>query len=313
MVVGRSTQSSDCPEPEILAAFVDDRLEAPVRAGVIEHLGQCELCYETVAETLRCQEEERPAGEVRELRRAGWRWSPGTRVAAAAAATLAAVMVPVLWKSLPDSGDAVELPAGALARSLLDSAGAADLLAGVYDGEGWSRSRDDFSFLSGPQRGFRLGVRAVDLEMALEAREPERARRIAYELRGLAEGLPSPEPILSAYDQLTADLDADLELGALQQQSAALDEALAAADPPSYALGKWAESGLLAAAAEAPEHFRRPVVQRFFRRLEARDLAAEWAPLASLSQQLRSEAGELDFPRLARAFRDFVEAGGGKA
>ena len=42
-----------CPHSEVLAAFVDGRLDGDRRAQVEDHVSRCEACYDVVKETLR--------------------------------------------------------------------------------------------------------------------------------------------------------------------------------------------------------------------------------------------------------------------
>lgn len=43
---------SGCPDPETLAAYIDDRLSAPDRAAVEAHLADCDACREVVVDTV---------------------------------------------------------------------------------------------------------------------------------------------------------------------------------------------------------------------------------------------------------------------
>lgn len=51
------TATTTCPDLEELAAFADGRLSGAARDAVVEHLADCEDCYEIYAETLRVQED----------------------------------------------------------------------------------------------------------------------------------------------------------------------------------------------------------------------------------------------------------------
>lgn len=92
-----------CPEAETLAAFVDDRLDAPERRTVIAHIADCAECRDVVltADDLCAEEaaEDAPGGsEVRRFpRRTGW----GV-IAVAAAAALALVFLQPIRERLSE-------------------------------------------------------------------------------------------------------------------------------------------------------------------------------------------------------------------
>lgn len=82
---------TDCPTEEVLAAFVDDRLDAPTRLKVTDHLASCAECREIVLMTTDFQQTEMPATLVHG-RFGLQRWIAAT-AALAAAAAIAVVML----------------------------------------------------------------------------------------------------------------------------------------------------------------------------------------------------------------------------
>jgi anti-sigma factor RsiW len=55
--------TATCPSLEELAAFLDGRLTGEERAGVVEHLADCESCYTVFAEAAHFQQNSAPAAE----------------------------------------------------------------------------------------------------------------------------------------------------------------------------------------------------------------------------------------------------------
>ncbi|MFL6247007.1 MAG: zf-HC2 domain-containing protein [Thermoanaerobaculia bacterium] len=83
---------TDHPTEETLAAYVDDRLDAPTRRKVTEHLAACGECREVVVMTTDYQASETPANVVR-----------GTFGWIASAAALAAAAVIAIFVLRPDA------------------------------------------------------------------------------------------------------------------------------------------------------------------------------------------------------------------
>ncbi len=55
------TTQTSCLDHETLAAFIDGRLREDSRRSVVDHLAQCEDCYELMVESLRLHQT--PEGE----------------------------------------------------------------------------------------------------------------------------------------------------------------------------------------------------------------------------------------------------------
>ncbi|MFN7942900.1 MAG: zf-HC2 domain-containing protein [Thermoanaerobaculia bacterium] len=249
-----------CLEPEEIAALVEGRLSPAARTRVVEHLADCDECRELLAESLAVAREagiELPAVEAAAVpvhpaarpRRATW--IPGTLAAALLiAAALAWFYGPGRETGLVGSSAVARLAADPGTR-----------LGGEWSEPVWSVTRGEGPAYPLPAIAFRLGVRSADLELALARGESERlaARRLAAELAQLAGQIPLADPVASVYRSLGDRLAAagPVDRARLARDAAvAADLAREAADPELFDLGRWAESGRLAAVAGQPEPLR---------------------------------------------------------
>ncbi|MGB5163537.1 MAG: hypothetical protein WBQ27_20690 [Thermoanaerobaculia bacterium] len=304
------TPEMECPEIEQLAALLDARLGGKEREQVVEHLNQCEACYEIFAETLRFKQEETESGRLIEhpATRRRFTWAAASM---AAAAVLALIVALPLWylQRFAAPGD---FAAYRLADRLVAGSEAAALMNHTYSGDGWSRTRGFGALLNERQRAFRLGVRTIDLEIALRTSDGERAERLLHELADMASDLPLPEMILVSYNDLVERLELGEAPESLVDRSTGaaslVDDAAAS---PYYALGQWAEAGLLAASSGDAEFFRQRAVRRFSRDLEAADLPEELhGPLSRISLRLEQRVDHDDLEPLIEAFAQLIELGG---
>jgi hypothetical protein len=88
---------TDCPTEEVLAAFVDDRLDAPTRLNVTEHLASCAECRENVLMATDFLQTEMPANLVHPTFGAR-RWiAPSAGLAAAAVVAVFLLRPPFLF------------------------------------------------------------------------------------------------------------------------------------------------------------------------------------------------------------------------
>ncbi|MGB5160560.1 MAG: zf-HC2 domain-containing protein [Thermoanaerobaculia bacterium] len=297
-----------CPEIETIAALLDGRLKGDERGRVIEHLGQCDACYEVFTETRRFQEEETEKGKVL-VHPATWRkWIPAAT--AMAAAMLLMVLAVPMWRAFQGGVSATE--AGRLAENLVSTSKPSELVPLAYSGDGWSRTRGVGTGLNDRQRFFRLGVRTVDLELALRAGDAERATLLLHELSNLARDLPLPETILVSYDDLMERLERGEAPDSLTQRSAAAASLIPdAAEAPYLELGQWAEAGLLAAISGDADFFDRSFVRTYPEALKATELPEDLrAPLTTISAQLDQRVDDGDLASLTEAFTELVESGG---
>ena len=263
-----ASTSGDCLDLEDLAAFADGRLTGSERDRAVQHVADCERCYDIFSEVVQLQEDEREeeatdvlvdeAGggerlaEVIEHPRSRSWWRPGAG-AVAAAALIALVAAP--W--LRDG----RFPPPA---------------AGWDEHPDWVTLRR-VSFLSPEAQAFRLGVRSTDLVVALEAGRSKPAEEHSASLAGLAAGF---EHATEARNLLLG-LRARLREG--EQPSGLVRDAKRAvglledigSPPPYYRLGRWVEEGRKAALVGDREFFKSGKTRRFLEYLERFEASPE--------------------------------------
>lgn len=269
------------PELEELAAFLDGTLPEEDRARVMEHLADCEECYEIFAGAASFQKDSR-ADSVVPFPSPVRRWLP----LAAAALLAVAVGVPVYRAFMTPPDMAI----GELAAPYRDNADAAsaELWLGTQyrggAGQDSERVRDYFQ----------LGLQVTNLHLSLVTGKQEissgtvipqiydlldgesfygmASYQPSYrELRGkIDEGRPLQE-LLDKAVELDRDLDGDLEEAPLA---------------PYFDLGKWTAAARLAAVTENPDFFDRRDNRRF----------PSWF--------LREERDSIEEPEVAAALRE---------
>ncbi len=257
-----STPGGECLDLEDLAAFADGLLTGMEREHAVKHLADCERCYEVFAEVVQIQEEEgrqdeeedRPgdgtdSGErlaevVVHPRSKSWSWSIAG--GAVAAAVVALVAIPLLR-----DGRHPAPPVG-------------------WDENGWLTFRGG-SILSPEARAFQLGVRTIDLEIALEAGRTTPAKDHSDWLAWLAGGLEHPNGAPELLRDLSARLlagEAPASLVRQAKKAAGLLEDVAS-PPLYYELGRWVEEGREAALVGDHRYFTSRRTRGFLSRLQA--------------------------------------------
>ncbi len=288
----------DAPDLEDLAAYLDGRLADELKARVEERLLRDEDYYEVFTESLRFQEEqaEETGGEV--VTPAVW-WRSWKTMAplAVAAALVAALGLPRLM---------LGPPTGELLKRL--DVGAVVAAGDEWADPGWPRLRGDSrSDLEPEQRAFRIGTRTVDLQVALVAGDRAAASLAAAQLDQWADDdflVP-----IGAYADLRARINGG-EPDALKIQAADLEDHLAEgledAAGRRYALGRWNETGRLAALAGDAE-----VLAGIWRRRRvARGIEKIEPQLERLEDALEQPAP--NFAAAAAAFSEIADALAGR-
>jgi hypothetical protein len=258
---------------EDIAAFLDGKLPAERRAGLIEHLASCESCYEVFAGAARFQEDNRSQESPLALpnrpfeRRLGPRaaWSGAWRGTAAAIAAVLVATVGVLllirWRG--SSGD---LSTTRLAAAL---EGRAAVLADVPWPGHVKRGPADTAEVPSEILSFRLGVSLLDLRLGLAGTDRERALEALRRLDAVLEGIDLlPPETREASQRLRAALRAgaaprSLLATAKAQEKKALEGVV---DPPLVELGGWTEACRLGGRAGQTELFHDRATRRLLER-----------------------------------------------
>src|ERR1700674_3882132 len=256
-----TTAPADCPDLEDIAALLDGKLAARERARVTEHLAGCESCYEIFAGTTHVLEDSRdeqrvPAApphpferprEAATLRPSVW-WA-----AAALAAVLAATVGLLVFLRGPrEAGPSTEQLASLVGRP-------AERVPFPW-GREMRGGKDEASRVPLAREAFRLGVRFLDLRVALE-----RGNRLAASdtLRRLILLLKDmdypPSKALDTYQDLAKKVPQAVPLPSLLEDASAAEKQASTElleDPRLVELGRWTEACRLAGASGRTDLFR---------------------------------------------------------
>lgn len=291
---------------EELAALLDGKLDQSRRAELLARLGSSEEALEAYAnasavvneleagDTTRSTAPSKLTGRApRRVPR--WSWM-------AIAAALAGIAVaPWLWTRARsfDRGDPLQFV------SLVAPPGRA--LPPQWYGTPWPGTRGAGEPLTGTARAGRLGVRLVDLELAVRSRDATVAQATA-EIINLVESLPAASPVAAVYREIGQRAAAGADPQELESLLARGRVAVAElAGPDLVRLGAWAEAGRIAAAQRNPGFFRAQASRAMFEQVP--DVPALPALARTLFQQIQSNRpaeGPRDWGELERDFTELV-------
>lgn len=307
----RSENSLEPRDLEAIAAFLDGRLSGSDRERFLERLDREAALYEIFVEAVRHRDES-AAKKAEVVRHPAARKAP-TGLWWIAAVLVVALAVPVLlWPRGPLSGPR-------LARSLTAEGRLDGRLQEDWFEQGWAVMRGISPGVGEADTAFRIGVRTVDLDVALrqalrpgEGDEPKRllgdAERLTYRIEALLRDVEFSAPIAPYYSSVREQIAADAPEEALELTAAVdphLGDLFAELDW-AYRFGQWAEAGKLAAqsgdaALLGSRAFRR--AGRDFARQRLEEVPA--AELARINAALA--AGGLDLAALETAFAGIID------
>ena len=321
--------ATGCPDLEVLAAFADGRLDSQERSTVTRHLATCADCHEVVAETLAIlqdaeeegEEDDEPAaltiddaGPVPRAvpdtaapisrtpsrsRRTRWR---GPVLALAAMALVAfgiAWLGPVLLGPRGVGELAPEVAGGLTAGRM----------GKVWEDPGWPRLRGPAAFLTEPAKEFRLGVRTVDLQLALILGDPQ-ATPLIREIGTYLQEIELADVHELTYEDLLED--GHVVPTATRDHVRAEERLRRFLDSRYYELGQWIEGVRLAAIGGNRQFLERAFVRRFLARK-----GAEWpervtVELGKIDRILEDGVDESELPALIAATSKIRELDGVK-
>ena len=285
----------DPQDQELIAAFIDRRMLAEDRQAFMRRLNEEEALYEVFVETVRFRDQEvgRPATVIEHpASRPQW-----GRLAAVAALIVVGVVTPVVLSNLPATRYARELVSdGTLSAVLTDEW----LTKQWRVTRGASPGTDEFD------TAVRLGVRHVDLEVALHLGRRDDAESLAAQIQNLLGVILMSDPFQIAYDEVgelvgsppealerVKAIEADLG-GFLGEVGVAFD------------LGQWAEAGVLAARSGNTDLLGSRGFSRSLRGFQKEDWSTFDAAFDEVEGLLGSPAGEMDLSRLETAFETII-------
>lgn len=261
-----SVERAQHPELDELAAFVDGRLARDRRQRMVEHLAACAACRELFAETASLVAEQDAGGR---LLSGPWRRRIVLATAVAASVVLLLLSPWILERvaTPPNSLTAITtdlVPVEAEPDRRLTAA-----LSESWQSHEWPRPRSvvSTSVLSREEASFQLGIRIVELEIALRAGHDQLAQRLTYRLENLLTEDLLDEQVAYFYvsqQGIRGQLAAGVDPRTLTQLNATAAELLreqgapqpdAPADQFWFELGLWARTAQLAAETNRHEFF----------------------------------------------------------
>lgn len=244
---------------ERLAALLDDRLGASERKELVEELNASPELRDILVDATGALGEIEAQGSAAATDREGSRAFTLRRQLRlhpkwlAAAAVLTVAIGAIVWQSrrvvaTDDTDSILALLASDTSEHDLNIT------------PPWPATRGTEVLLSPDQRATRLGALAVDLELAVTARDTN-ARVFALQSAALLESVPAAGPVVQMYRRL-----AQTELaGGTVAPSLIRDARLASADVAgrrAYALGAWLEAARTAARRRDAAFFSSPTTRR---------------------------------------------------
>jgi hypothetical protein len=327
--VRRSSTAGHAPHPDVetIAAFLDGRLKEADRTRVADHLDSCPSCFELFSETAHVLEElegeessepvSPPSEAVLRPPRSRWRsWRvPGVLLPLAA---VLALLVLAPWRGV------APLPVDELTASLAPAETAPIIADGIDSRHQWPQMLGAGVTLSeDEENAFRLGVRMVEMEIALRQPDAATATILTHRIESLLLGIELSGPLRRNYVEpdgiralLAEEADA-ADLLALHHQA----DRLLGPDPDSgepgftdpfwYRFGKWAGSAQLAALTGNGAWFEETGSRRLLREIRKREMPADLEqPLAELARELEADPAERDLGAMAELLGDVIRIAG---
>jgi hypothetical protein len=232
---------------ELIAALIDGRLQGEERARAIRLLADSDASLEVFANALRAQPADQPVViPLRARRGPAWR----VAVPLAAAAVLAIAVIPAVMRLRSPEPSSSQLVAALVQNPRFTSS-----LGDDWPDRSWRVARGAVPSpeLSPGAReaalAFRLGVRAIDLRVAMTTANLPAARQLATEMVQQLGDVRFADSLVATYRSLAGDLETDPPGQALDRAARAERDLGAFLDSPSFVLGRWAGAAELAARA----------------------------------------------------------------
>ena len=249
---------------ELISAFIDGRLSGDDRQRALRMLAESEAAFEVYSDAMRARTDLSGgdvvpiAGVLNRTVRIPWR----TIGSVAAAAVVLIAVVPVVQARRDRT--LVDATSAELVRPLIRSPAVRTLLANTPDERGWSVTRGASTRLVDSTIAFRLGVRTVDLQIALAQSDTLRADRMAREILESLDAVELSDAVKADYSALRAGLArgdaADQLVAGASRAEEGLDELLQSF---WFDFGRWVGTGESAARARSDTFFEDRRTTRF--------------------------------------------------
>jgi hypothetical protein len=249
---------------ELISAFIDGRLSGDERQRALRMLAESEAAFEVYSDAMRARadvsEGEVVPIDVMRSRRARLPWRT---IGSVAAAAMVVVAVLPTYRARRDRA-VMDATSAELVRPLTGSTAVRTLMADASDGRGWSVTRGGSDRLVDSTIAFRLGVRAVDLQLALAQSDTLRADRMAREILESLNAVVASDFVKAEYSTLRAGLargdPADRLVAGASQAEEDLDTLLQSF---WFDFGRWVGTGELAARTRSEAFFADRRTTRF--------------------------------------------------
>jgi len=269
---------------ELLAALIDGRLSGAERERALKLLATSDEALELFAHSLHEQRaSDAKVVPIQSARR--WRqWKVVVPIVAAAG--LGFVLLPRLTGS---TGRAASIQYAVQLESDPRFGGA---LRQGWDQHGWSvtRGANDTQTAPEPRFAFRLGVRSVDLQVAVRKGNAAAASNVVDDISQTLDGIKFTDPIAAKYAELKAHLGSESGDRLVERAENAEIEMSGFFKSPSFSLGQWVGAADLAAQTHETSFFQSKHGTSFIRAsmppgaLDAEDTADLQAIDARLAQ-----------------------------
>jgi hypothetical protein len=306
---------SDELDLDLIAALIDGRLSGAERERAIKQLSESEAAFEVYADALRVRPDlEIPDAKVipisRPKGRPGLPWRSIGSLAAAAVVLIAVVPSFIARRNAA----AFDAPSSEITMAFARRPDVATRLGADWDSRGWSVTRGEPARLVDTTTAFRLGVRAVDLNVALASGDIARASRLTSEIVQSLDRVQLSEPAKAEYVELRDHMGRAETGTQLTERAAHAERTLdALMDSYWFRLGRWVAAGELAAGTQTKEFFTEPRTARFLNVAAKRDglERADAEALNRISALTRSATTGEDFDTLRQLFVTLIRRHGG--
>ena len=303
---------SDEVDLELIGALMDGRLTGAERERAIKLLGNSEAAVEIYTHAVRARAD---LDEVKVVpidsgrRPSALPWRVIGPVAAAAMLLIA--VMPVMRARR----DRAELAASAdqITVAMTRRPDLARTLTGDWDQRAWAVTRGGNSQLVDTTIAFRLGVRAVDLSVAVAAHDTARADRLMAEMIASLDRVELSNAVKARYEtlrvqQARGDTGEPLAVGTSSAERD-LSELL---DSFWFAFGRWVGAGELAARTQTKEFFADPRTAYFLELASRRrEVSPADAELLDQIAALAAKGGDVDFGTIRQHFLTLIRRHGG--